>query len=114
EEVLSIFSFIQTLNPYPIIETQEEKIEYIVPDIIVEEFNGEYIIQINDRFLPEISINKEYEELLRANDETSDYLKTKLSDAFLLMKGIEQRHETLYKVTKVILNKQKSFLQIGK
>lgn len=114
EEVLSVLSYIQTLNPHPLIDTQTEKTEYIVPDLIVDEFNGEYIIQINDRYLPKVSINKEYEELLRANQETHDYLKTKLSDALLLMKGIEQRHETLYKVTKVILDKQKQFLQSGK
>ncbi|MGE7667485.1 RNA polymerase factor sigma-54 [Ureibacillus composti] len=116
EEVLSVLSYIQTLNPHPLIETETEKTEYIVPDLIVEEFNGEYIIQINDRYLPKVSINKEYEELLRANanEETNDYLKSKLSDALLLMKGIEQRHETLYKVTKVILDKQKPFLQSGK
>lgn len=116
DEVQHVFAYIQQLNPHPIIEVQVTKQEYIIPDLIVEKYNDEYVLRINDIFLPQISINSYYEELLRANedDETNEYLKTKLSDAVLLIRGIEQRHETLYKVTKVILQQQKSFLLKGK
>ena len=114
DEIESVFRYIQTLNPHPIIELQSEKIEFVIPDIIVEEFQGDYVIRVNDVYLPQISINTYYEELLRTNEETSAYLKTKLSEAFLLMRGIEQRHETLYKVTKEILQKQQPFLKLGK
>lgn len=115
EDVEKIFTYIQQLNPHPIIDNVQ-RTEYIIPDIIVEKFNGEYIIRVNDISLPEISINTYYEELLRANAdaETNQYLKTKLSDAVLLMKGIKQRHETLYKVTNIILKKQNDFLEMGK
>lgn len=114
DDVREVFSYIQMLNPHPMIDVQPEKTEYIIPDIIVEEFNGEYIIRINDGTLPQISINTYYEELLRTNEEASAYLGTKLSEAFLLMRGIEQRHETLYKVTKEVVEKQKAFLKLGK
>ncbi|MFC7687973.1 RNA polymerase factor sigma-54 [Ureibacillus sp. GCM10028918] len=115
-EVESAFSYIRQLNPRPLMEVHATKQEYIIPDIIVEEFNGEFIIHINDLDLPQISINSYYEELLRteAIGETKDYLKTKLNDAFLLMRGIKQRHETLYKVTESIVDKQWAFLQKGK
>lgn len=116
DDVQNVLTFIQNLNPHPVIEVSPTKQEYIIPDIIVEEYNNEYIIRINDIFLPQISVNTYYEELLRtnANEEANEFLKTKLSDAYLLMRGIEQRHETLYKVAKVILDKQKSFLKKGK
>ncbi|WP_168193761.1 RNA polymerase factor sigma-54 [Lysinibacillus sp. SGAir0095] len=116
EEVRNVLSYIRELNPRPLSEIQSMKQEYIIPDIIVEEFNGEFIIHINDMYLPQISINTYYEELLRTNTsgETQAYLKTKLTDAFLLMRGIEQRHETLYKVTEMILKKQITFFQKGK
>lgn len=113
EEVEIVFAYIKQLNPRPLMEVESRRQEYIIPDILVEEWNGEWMIHINDSFLPQISINTYYEELLRTNGdrETKEYLKTKLSDAFLLMRGIEQRHETLYKVTEVILQKQLGFLQ---
>lgn len=115
KDVEQIFTYIKQLNPHPIIEANVQKTEYIIPDIIVEKFNGEYIIRVNDISLPQISINSYYEELLRANadDETNQYLKTKLSDAVLLIKGIKQRHETLYKVINIILKKQNTFLDLG-
>ncbi len=116
DEAENIFSYIKRLNPRPLREFQPSKQEYIIPDIIVEEVNGEFVVHLNDRFLPQISINTYYEELLRTNasGETKEYLKTKLSDAFLLMRGIEQRHETLYKVTESIVEKQWAFLKNGK
>lgn len=116
KEVENAFSYIKQLNPRPLMAVQSARPEFIIPDIIVEEFNGEVIISINNMYLPQISINSDYEELLRTLDcvETRTYLKTKLSDAILLMRGIEQRHETLYKVTNSIMKKQSAFLQKGK
>lgn len=116
EEVENILLYIKQLNPRPLTEIQtSKKQEYIIPDIIVEEFNGEIFVHLNDQFLPQISINTYYEELLRTNasGETKEYLKTKLTDAFLLIRGIEQRYVTLYKVTESILDKQLGFLQNG-
>lgn len=113
EDVQRIFSIIQTLQPYPIIEIETTNTEYIIPDIIVEEFQGEYIVRINDIYIPKVSINSFYKELLMANKETHPYYKEMLSDALLLMKGLEQRHETLYKVTKLIINYQTEFIHRG-
>nr|WP_106782310.1 RNA polymerase factor sigma-54 [Lysinibacillus timonensis] len=114
EEIQSILSFIQTLQPYPNIEIEHSNVEYVIPDIIVEDCEGELIFSINDSAIPRITINSYYEELLHLNKEAKDFLKTKLLDALLLIKGIEQRHETLYKVTNVILQHQKEFFRKGK
>ena len=116
EEIESVFEYIQQLNPRPLMEVPSTKQEFIIPDLLVEEVNGGWILHINDCFLPQISISTFYEELLRSSvdGETQTYLKTKLSDAFLLMRGIEQRHETLYKVVESMLQKQGDFMQKGK
>ena len=113
-EIDQVLTFIQTLNPRPVYEVQQNDVQYIVPDIIVEPLAGEFIIRINDLYVPQISINHYYDELVQENVEVANYLKEKLSEVMLLKKGIEQRHETLYKVTKIILDYQKSFLLEGK
>ena len=113
-EIEQVLTFIQTLNPRPVYEVQQNDVQYIVPDIIVEPLAGEFIIRINDLYVPQISINHYYDELVQENAEVANYLKEKLSEVMLLKKGIEQRHETLYKVTKIILDYQKSFLLEGK
>jgi len=114
-EVEEAFSYIKQLNPRPL-NIQSTKQQVIIPDILVELIGGEIVIQINDMFLPQISINSYYEEFLRTNasGEVQEYLKVKLSDAFLLMRGIKQRHKTLYRVTEIVLQKQFCFLQKGK
>lgn len=114
EQVAHILGFIQTLNPRPVQENTLREVQYIVPDIIVEPFAGEFVIRINDVYLPQISVNSYYEEILQENSEVADYLKGKLSELILLKKGIEQRHETLFKVTKIILDYQQAFLLEGK
>lgn len=115
EDVEQVVPLIQQLSPYPFREGRSTKMEYIIPDLAIEEFNGELIIQINEQHLPQISINSFYEEMLCTTEDESakDYLKTKLSDAVLLVRGIQQRHETLYKVTEAILQKQAAFMQKG-
>ncbi|MEK4228068.1 RNA polymerase factor sigma-54 [Solibacillus sp. FSL H8-0538] len=113
-EVAQVLAFIQTLNPRPVYEVAPREIQYIVPDIIVESFGDEFVIRINDLYMPQISVNHYYEELLQENAQVADYLKGKLSEVLLLKKGIEQRHETLYNVTKIILDYQQAFLTEGK
>ncbi|BDH60005.1 RNA polymerase sigma-54 factor [Lysinibacillus sp. PLM2] len=113
ETVKNIFSYIQQLNPFPANEFDTGQTEHIIPDIIVEELHGEYIIRINESYLPQISINTYYDELMKTNEDVKGYLKGKLSDALLLLKGIEQRHETLYKVTKILLEKQQAIFKNG-
>lgn len=110
QEVQEAADFIKTLNPRPCTEFNHEMTQYIVPDIIVEYIKGEFIIIINDRLIPQLTINK---HLKYNNDLTDDYIKKKQHEATMLINGISQRKYTLYKVTKAIIDMQEDFLQFG-
>lgn len=111
QEVQEATDYIKTLNPRPCSKFSHEMTQYIVPDVIVERANGEYIIIVNDSIMPQLDINPVYKN--NEIDSDDDYVKKKLQDATILMNGMEQRKYTLYKVTQVIVKMQEDFFKYG-
>ncbi len=89
-------------------------VRYIVPDVVVEEIAGEYIILVNDITVPRLSINHTYRKALsQADGETKKFVEQKLNAAAWLIRSIEQRRLTLYKVANAIVHRQEEFLRRG-
>ena len=87
---------------------------YIVPDIIVEKVNGEYVIRINDGSVPQLTINPYYRRIAQDIDDTvKKFVEGRLNAAVWLIKSIEQRRRTLYNVMQAILNLQRDFFDCG-
>src|SRR5208283_1942744 len=106
------------LNPRPGSRFVAESIPYVVPDIVVErkEEDGEYTVRLLDDWVPNIYISRRYIELYRdksANPKDKDYLKRKIQAAQWLLESIEQRRNTLEKVTRAIIKHQRDFLDKG-
>jgi RNA polymerase sigma-54 factor len=105
------------LNPRPGSQFLADNIPYVVPDIIVEQAeSGEYEVRLVDDWTPSIYISRRYMELYRdkgADPKAKEYLKRKIQAAQWLMESIEQRRSTLMKVTKAIIQHQRSFLDRG-
>lgn len=93
-----------------------EDVSYIVPDAEIKNIDGEFFIIMNENVLPRLMINKTYKQVLDNNDnkETSEYVKEKINQAMFLIKSIEQRKNTLYKVLECVVDKQKEFFIGGK
>lgn len=89
---------------------------YIVPDIVLNKVDGEYVIIINDVSVPRLTINNTYRAVLsheQGDNKTKKFVEHKLNAAAWLIKSIEQRRLTLYKVTKCIVDLQREFLDYG-
>jgi RNA polymerase sigma-54 factor len=116
-EVQDAVDFIRTLNPKPgSIYGEGDKPRYIIPDIIVEKVEQEYVVIVNDSSAPQLNISPFYQKLLQngAGDEKlSSYVKGKFDKALWLIRSIEQRRLTLYKVAKQIVEIQHPFLEYG-
>ena len=111
-EIQETADYIATLNPRPCSEFSYELTQYVEPDVIVENIKDKFVIIVNDAMMPDISIKHFYKNNLK-NQDTKDYLKDKYHDAMILMNGIAQRKQTLYKVTQAIVEKQNEFLKYG-
>ena len=114
-EIQETLNYIRNLNPLPILEGMFTPIQYIVPDAEVLKRKGQWIIQLNRKYLPTVSISKTYVDLLESDPAptTKKYYQDCLKDALLLMQGIEQRDKTIYALLRVLLEKQQDFFEKG-
>lgn len=105
------------LNPKPAAGVFGTAAKTIIPDLIVEKVDGEYMVLFNDSSLPRLRISNLYKEILakdsEANEETRNYVLDKLNGARWLMRSIQQRRSTMLKVMEYIVKAQYEFLEHG-
>lgn len=94
---------------------EQKKTQYIMPDIVIKKVNDQYVIVLNDKASPLLRINPYYYEMMqkRKKDDTYQYLEKKFKSALWIIKSIEQRRMTVYRIAKTIAKKQKDFLDEG-
>jgi RNA polymerase sigma-54 factor len=117
ETIHAAIEVLKHLNPKPGASYTTDNIPYVVPDIAVEKAaNGDYEVKLLDDWTPNIYISRRLIELYRdksADAQTKEFLKRKIQSAQWLIEAIEQRRNTLSKVTRAIIKHQKSFLDRG-
>ncbi len=116
EEIEAAIQIIRTLEPYPGTLHSTRPPEYVVPDLIVLESDGELRIIINDDWLPNLRVNENYKSMAggkTASPADRDYVQSKLNSALWLIKSVKQRRQTLYRVMQSILEFQGDFFREG-
>jgi len=109
---------ISTLDPKPGLEVSADDPRYVIPDLVVENIDGKYVVYLNDRNIPRLRISQSYqEELLKGshagNRETREFINSRLKSARWLIQTIEQRRRTMVKVMECIVRKQRAFFEKG-
>jgi RNA polymerase sigma-54 factor len=116
-EVQAAVDEIKTLHPKPGYLITGERPSTIVPDLIVEKVDNEFVVMLNDRSLPSLHINKSYLQLIKrggpAKKDVKNYIREKLNSASWLVRSIEQRRTTMLKVMYAIVERQKDFFEKG-
>ena len=115
EEVLEALKIIKSFCPTPGLLFSAERIDYVVPDLRVVKTENDYDVVLNDEGVPSLKISPYYHNLLKTTKEsqTKEYLEDKYRSALWLIKSIDQRRQTIYKVGKSIVKLQKNFLDNG-
>jgi RNA polymerase sigma-54 factor len=115
EEVLDALKIIKDLCPKPGLLFSSERVDYVVPDLVVIKTDEGYDVVLNDDGVPNLKISPYYHNLLKTTKEgqTKEYLEDKYRSALWLIKSIDQRRQTIYKVGKSIVKLQKNFLDDG-
>lgn len=91
-------------------------IAYIKPDVTLRKDDGDYTILVNESTAPKLYINSFYKKMLdeaSVNEKASEYITKKLQAALRLIKSIEQRRNTIYRVVEAILEHQYDFFEKG-
>ncbi len=117
EEVQAAIEVITALNPFPGEQYSERDVHYIIPDVFVHKVGEDYLIVLNDEGLPRLKVSSAYEQIAdgdtNSSAETKTYIKEKLRDAVWLIKSMQQRQRTIYKVVESLLKFQKDFFEKG-
>jgi RNA polymerase sigma-54 factor len=120
-EIATIQDAVETLrhhlDPKPGLKFAESGTQYVMPDVIVERNDDDdYTVRLTDEWVPKIRISKRTVELIKNKDldeAVKEKLRKKLQSADWLVKAVEQRRNTLMKVTRAIIEHQRAFLDAG-
>lgn len=107
---------IRTLDPYPGRRYSSEEAIFVAPEVYIEKVEDEYVIYFADDGGSRLRISPTYHQLLEQNDtskETKDFIKEKVRSAVDLLRNIEHRRQTIYRVVECIVDRQREFLDKG-
>jgi RNA polymerase sigma-54 factor len=117
EDLKPHIEIIRHLDPKPGSRLNPTPSQYVIPDVYVVKVEDQYVAMLNEDGLPQLRISPVYKRLLdksgENNDETRAYVKEKFRSALWLLKSVDQRQKTIYKVATSIINFQKDFLDHG-
>lgn len=115
-EVQEIADKIKKLDPKPgRLFDSDSTVKYVVPDIFIDKDGDKYSVRSNDLSL-HLSISPMYYELKASEDDSDDlkkYLTERYNSAIWLIKSIEQRSNTIFKIATAILDYQENFFRLG-
>ena len=110
DEVFETVEKVSVLNPSPAVNYSSKVVDHIIPDIVIDYYNGEWDIQVNDPGLPHIGISNHYLKMLNNKDsKVKNFIKQKINKANWFISAIEQRNATMIKVMKSIISKQNKY-----
>ncbi len=113
DDVIAAVKVIEGLDPKPARNFTAASSNYISPDVFIIKTDSGYQILLNDEGLPKLRINSFYHRLLTQKNlvskEERQFLEDKLRSAVWLIKSLDQRNKTIYRVTESILTYQHDF-----
>jgi RNA polymerase sigma-54 factor len=107
---------IRILDPYPGRRYSSEEPIYVSPEVYIEKVEDDYVVYFTDDGSPRLRISPTYQKLVDQNGtskETKDFIKDKVRSAVDLLRNIEHRRQTIYRVVECIVERQREFLDKG-
>ncbi len=117
DEIADAAHVIASLEPKPSRGFEQEDVRTVLPDVFVEKISNDYVIYLNDDGVPRLRVSSLYRRIVgqqgEAEEQARQYLQEKVRAATWLIKSIQQRQQTLYRVTQSIFKFQREFLDHG-
>lgn len=117
EKLQKALERLRKLDPHPGAKYNPEKVQNIIPDVIVREtINGEFIAVLNDKNMPKLYFNDSYTSLINSSTlspEEKNYFKEKTSEGKKAIYELEHRSSTILRIAKLIVSEQYEFFKYG-
>ena len=116
DDIQAALEEISALDPAPGRRFGEDTNRSVAPDVTVEKIGGEWTITLNNDYIPRLRLSQTYKDLLAKgtlSKEEKEYLQEKMRSGRFLIGSIEQRQQTIERITREILRRQIDFFEEG-
>lgn len=113
ETLKAAHALIVSLDPRPGAPYAQVEARYITPDVIVKKLKGKWTAYINPDAYPRLRINRLYAEILAKQRRGNGNMTAQLQEARWLIKNVQQRFDTIHRVTQAIVDRQRQFFEHG-
>jgi RNA polymerase sigma-54 factor len=107
-------ALVMALNPRPGASFANSEANYVIPDVVVRKTRGQWVASLNEAAMPKLRLNRIYADILTRNRESSNQqLAAQLQEAKWLIRNVQQRFETILRVSQAIVERQRRFFEHG-
>lgn len=111
DELRAAHALILTLNPRPGAQFAVADTRYVLPDVVVKKIRDQWVTMLNGDVMPRLRINRLYANILQGQRGSS--LAGQLQEAKWLIKNVQQRFDTILRVSQAIVDRQRQFFEFG-
>lgn len=106
-------ALICSLDPHPGSRYSSAETRYVLPDVVVRKLRGRWTVSLNQEAMPRLRINRLYANLLQQNRAQGGGLSGQLQEARWLIRNVQQRFDTILRVSQAIVDQQRQFFDHG-
>ena len=112
--VRAMRALVMSLNPRPGARFANAEANYVIPDVVVRKVRGQWVATLNESAMPKLRLNRIYADILTRNRESSNQqLTAQLQEAKWLIRNVQQRFDTILRVSQAIVLRQRRFFEHG-
>jgi len=112
--VRAVRALVTSLNPRPGAAFAKSEANFVIPDVIVKKVRGKWVAALNEAAMPKLRLNRIYADILTRNrDSSNQQLTAQLQEAKWLIRNVQQRFETILRVSQAIVERQRRFFEHG-
>lgn len=113
DELRAAHALICSLNPRPGAQYAPSEARYVIPDVVVRKLKGRWTALLNPEAMPKLRINQLYANILQQNRGQGGGMSGQLQEARWLIKNVQQRFDTILRVSQAIVDQQRQFFDYG-
>jgi RNA polymerase sigma-54 factor len=115
DELRVAHQLIRGLNPHPGVGFASSAAEYVVPDIFVRRSRNRWVAQLNAEVMPRLRVNQTYAAIVKRDKGSEGHApwSQRLQEARWLIRNIQQRFDTILRVSQAIVDRQHNFFSHG-
>jgi len=116
DDIQTAIEEIALLDPAPGRRFSDDTNRAVLPDIVVEKDEGKWKVTLNSDYIPRLRISSTYKEMIAKGTLTKqekDYIQEKMRSGKFLISSIEQRQQTIERISKEIVKIQEGFFEEG-